>query len=212
MKRNWTRWLESHVLQHRSLYIFTTVLLFMGIIFGAVVVNSLGLDHKQDLYVYLRQFFGQVSEGQVASSSDIFIQTMTHHFMYTGAMLLLGLSVIGAPFILLLLFFKGLVVGFTVGFLVHQMGIYGFAMAFVGIFPQNVLIVPILILTATLSISISFRLIRRQFFGRHAGPLAPLFYQFAILFLAGWVGLSVAAAYEAFAGPALMRLMNEWQL
>ena len=54
--------------------------------------------------------------------------------------------------ILILLFIKGMVVGFTVGFLVSQMGWQGFMLAFVSILPQNLIIIPVFIIMAALSV------------------------------------------------------------
>ena len=47
---------------------------------------------------------------------------------------------------------KGMVVGFTVGFLVNQMGWNGFLLSFVSVLPQNFIIIPVFIVTATLSV------------------------------------------------------------
>lgn len=48
--------LISHIEEHRSIYMFSIVLLSMGVIFGAVIVNSLGLTQKSELYNYLSLF------------------------------------------------------------------------------------------------------------------------------------------------------------
>lgn len=45
-----------HLREHASLYVFVIVLFLMGVIFGAIVVNSLSFSQKQDLYYYLTQF------------------------------------------------------------------------------------------------------------------------------------------------------------
>jgi len=59
-----------HVREHSSIYLFVIVLFLMGVIFGAVVVNSLSFTQKEDLYYYLSQFFGQVSTGKMVTSND----------------------------------------------------------------------------------------------------------------------------------------------
>ena len=58
----------THFREHSSIYLFVIVLFLMGVIFGAVVVNSLSFTQKEDLYYYLSQFFGQVSTGKMATS------------------------------------------------------------------------------------------------------------------------------------------------
>ena len=53
---------RMHLREHSSIYLFVIVLFLMGVIFGAVVVNSLSFTQKEDLFYYLSQFFGQVSK------------------------------------------------------------------------------------------------------------------------------------------------------
>jgi stage II sporulation protein M len=144
-----------HIEENRSIYIFTTVLFLMGIIFGAIIVNSLSLGQRHDLHIYLNQFFGQVAKGELADSAAMFSQSFAHYVKYIGLMWVLGLTIIGLPIILILLFIKGVVVGFTVGFLVNQLGLNGFFLSFASVLPQNFVLVPAFIVVATASVAFS---------------------------------------------------------
>ncbi len=59
--------IAAHLDENRTLYWFTTVLFFIGIIFGAIIVNSLSLTQKHDLYMYLNQFFWTSFQRRVCS-------------------------------------------------------------------------------------------------------------------------------------------------
>ena len=93
----------------------------------------------------------------------MFSQSVLHNFKYISVIWILGISIIGLPVILILLFLKGLVVGFTVGFLVNQMGWSGFLLSFVAILPQNIFIVPVFIIISVLAVSLSIKMISRLF-------------------------------------------------
>ncbi len=194
-----------HFREHSSIYLFVIVLFLMGVIFGAIVVNSLSFTQKEDLFYYLSQFFGQVSNEQIAGSSDLFKQSFFHNIKFIGLMGILGISIIGLPVILILLFMKGMVVGFTVGFLVNQMGWDGFLLSFVSVLPQNLMIIPIFIIAATLSISFSLKMISRQFMKRGGQPMTPVIGRYMATFAIAILFLCVAAGIEAFISPALMK-------
>lgn len=194
-----------HIDENRSIYIFTIVLFLIGVIFGAIIVNSLGLTQKSDLHNYLNQFFGQVAEGQFASSSSMFIQSFAHYAKYIGLMWILGLTIIGVPVILILLFIKGIVVGFTVGFLVNQMGMSGFFLSFVAILPQNILLVPAFIVVATVAISFSLKMVKQQFIKRNNGPIFHHFLRYSLFILCIMAILVIASSFEAFISPNLMK-------
>lgn len=199
--------ISTHLEENRTIYVFTTVLFLIGIIFGAIIVNSLSLTQKHDLYIYLSQFFGQVSEGELAESSAIFAQSFTHYAKYFGLMWILGLSIIGLPVILILLFLKGVVVGFTVGFLVNQMGMPGFFLSFVSIMPQNFILVPAFIIVGTASISFCLKMVRQQFMKRTNIPIFPQFFKYSILIFGVGGALAFASIFEAYVSPVLMRFV-----
>ncbi|WP_445492088.1 stage II sporulation protein M [Niallia sp. 03133] len=204
-KKKYQNIVANHFREHSSIYLFIVVLFLMGVIFGAVVVNSLTLTQKEDLFYYLSQFFGQVSDGKMADGKDLFLQSFSHNSKFIGLMWLLGISIIGLPVILILLFIKGMVVGFTVGFLVNQMGWNGFLLSFVSILPQNIIVIPIFIISATLSVAFSFKMIRQQFIKKMGEPMLPLFGRYLFLLLMSFLFLATAAGIEAFISPMLMK-------
>lgn len=206
-KRMYQDIVANHFREHSSIYLFVIVLFLMGVIFGAIVVNSLSFNQKEDLFYYLSQFFGQVSTGKVAASNDILLQSFFHNSKFVGLMWILGISIIGLPVILVLLFIKGMVVGFTVGFLVNQMQWDGFLLSFVSILPQNLIIIPIFIFGATLSVAFSLKMIRKQFMKKLGQPIFPLLGRYALAFLGALFLLVAAASIEAYVSPALMKLV-----
>ncbi|MDQ0205770.1 stage II sporulation protein M [Alkalicoccobacillus murimartini] len=197
----------AHVEENKTIYLFTTVLFLIGIVFGAIIVNSLNLTQKNDLYMYLSQFFVQVQDGRIAGSKEIFSQSYAHYGKYFALMWILGLSLIGLPIILVLLFLKGVVVGFTVGFLVNQMGFQGFLLAMVSVLPQNLLLVPAFIIVGTASVSFCLKMLRQQFAKKVYQPVFPQFLRYTLLLLCMGAALSVAAAFEAYVSPYLLRMV-----
>ena len=199
----------THFREHSSIYLFVIVLFLMGVIFGAIVVNSLTFSQKEDLAYYLSQFFGEVSNGKVAASKDVFAQSLFDNSKFIGMMGILGISIIGLPVILIVLFMKGLVIGFTVGFLVNQMGWNGFLLSFVSVLPQNFIIIPVFIITATVAVSISLKMIRRQFMKKISEPILPLLGRYALVFVVAGLFLVIAALFEAYISPSLMKTVIE---
>jgi stage II sporulation protein M len=177
----------------------------MGVIFGAVIVNSLSFAQKEDLFYYLNQFFSQIENGKLAEESDLFRQSFFHNVKFIGLMWLLGISIIGLPIILVLLFMKGMVVGFTVGFLVNQMGLKGFFLAFVSILPQNFIIIPVFIVTASVTVMFSLKMIQRQFLKKYGQPFLPLFKNYVGTLALSVICIGAAATVEAYLSPMFMK-------
>ncbi|WP_100331478.1 stage II sporulation protein M [Bacillus xiapuensis] len=200
----------QHIQANASIYLFVSVLFFMGVIFGAIVVNSLSLHQKEDLAYYLQQFFGQVSAGQMANSEDLFWQSWLHNLKYLGCMWLFGISIIGVPLIFIFLFMKGIVVGFSVGFLVQQMNWQGFFLSISTVLPQNLIIIPAFLFIASASTAFSLQLIKKIFMKQAVHfHIAPFFIKYALFFLAAAVIVGMAAGIEAYVSPLLMKVVIE---
>ncbi|MEH7178618.1 stage II sporulation protein M [Neobacillus vireti] len=197
----------SYFREHSSIFLFIVILFLMGVIFGAIVVNSMSITQKEDLFYYLSQFFGQIQNGKVAENNDLFAQSFLHNSKFIGLIWILGISIIGLPVILIVLFIKGLVVGFTVGFLVSQLGIKGFLLAFVSILPQNLIIIPVFIMMAAFSVIFSLRMIKKQFFKKYGQPILPFFKNYIVSFVVAVVLISAASGVEAYVSPWLMKTM-----
>lgn len=204
-KKMYQNVVANHFREHSSIYLFVVVLFLMGVIFGAIIVNSLSFTQKEDLFYYLSQFFGQVSDGNVAAASDLFKQSIFHNTKFIGLMWILGISIIGLPVILILLFMKGMVVGFTVGFLVNQMGWDGFLLSFVTVLPQNLIIIPVFIVASTISVSFSLKMISRQFMKKVGQPIMPMLGKYMFAFVVAVLFLCAAAGIEALLSPILMK-------
>lgn len=196
--------IQMHVKENVSLYLFTVILFTMGVSFGAVIVNSLALPQKQDLIGYLAQFFLELKQGAVGDPGTVFQASLGQYLKYIGFMWILGLSIIGLPIILIMVFLKGLVVGFTVGFLVNQWHWKGLYVASLSVLPQNLFAIPAFIIVGTAGISFSLRLIRSRFNRRGESVYHHFLSYSALVFLMGLL-LCVASLFEAFISPVIMR-------
>ncbi len=199
--------LVQHVQANSSIYLFIITLFLMGIIFGAIVVNSLSFAQKEDLYFYLSKFFNEIEDGRITSAEELFRQSFLHNVKYLGLIWLLGISIIGLPLIFVLLFMKGVVVGFSVGFLVNQMHWNGFLLSFVSVLPQNIVIIPAFIFIGAISASFSLTLIRKIFM-KQSHPthfqMIPFLSKYVIFLVIAIGVVTIAASIEAYLSPNLM--------
>ncbi|SES81940.1 stage II sporulation protein M [Oceanobacillus limi] len=201
----------DHIKEHATIYTFMTILFLTGIIFGAVIVNSMNVGQKTDLFFYLERFFGQITDGQAIETKEILKESFFYHVKYLLLLFILGLSVIGLPIIWILLFIKGLVVGFSVGFIVNQLGMDGFLLASLSIAPQNIVIIPIYIIAGSLSMVFSLTLLSKLFSQRMSQSAFQPLARYVTVFV-GLIVLSfVAACLEAYvANEAMVSLIQSF--
>jgi len=200
----WNPKMQQYMHEHVSLYSFVIVLFMTGVIFGAVMVNALSLEQKQELTRYLGHFFNLIDGGGGLSSQVTFQQVFGMHMKWILLIWLLGLSVIGLPLILILDFLKGVLIGFSVGYLVGQFSWKGMLFALVSIAPQNLVIIPAIVICSVTAIAFSIHLVKNRFFQRR-GPVYHPFIKYSILTFCAAFLLFCVSAFEAYLSPVLMK-------
>lgn len=194
----------NHVKDNMMIYIFMTILFLTGIIFGAITVNSMSFIQKQDLFFHVDRYFIQINGEEAILSKDILKRSFFFHLKYLLLLFILGLTIIGLPIVWVLLFIKGLVIGFSVGFIVNQLGGKGLLLATLSIAPQNVIIIPVYIVASSLAMIFSLVLLYKLF-GRTVSdsigrPVVQYMIFFIVLIICAFGGslIETFVANEAF--------------
>lgn len=203
-QNRWNQTIQNHMQNRKSLYLFITVLFMVGVVFGAVIVNTLDLEQKEGLLNYLGYFFSGLEQDSIADPGVAFQHAVGDHLKTVGLMWILGISVVGIPLLLIFIFLKGLVIGFTVGFLVNQLSWKGLWFAFVAVVPQNLLVIPVMIIVAVAGIDFSISLVRNRII-HHRGSIYPQFVSFSILITGMAVVMLISSLFEAYVSPILMK-------
>jgi stage II sporulation protein M len=112
--------------------------------------------------------------------------------------------VIGLPFILFIDFLKGVLVGFTVGFMVGEYAWKGMLFALASVMPQNLLLIPTLLICSVTAIAFGMHLIRSRFLRQPSRTQVSLTKYMVISFCLAVVLMS-ASLFETFLSPTLMK-------
>lgn len=192
------------------LFLFLGIVFVMGAAAGTLAVRTLPDGQKNDLMNYLQGFFQTFRSNPSPNSDAIFKQSIVDNIGKTvGVIWILGLSIIGIPLVIAVLFLRGFVIGFSVGFLVDQMVYKGVALAAVAIAPHNLLIIPSVLLAAGASLSFSGAALK-TLFGQRSYNMYQQFLSTTLLCLLACLGLVAAAFVEGFVTPTLMELAGRY--
>lgn len=201
--------ISNHFSKYHTIYIFTIILFITGIIFGAIIVNSITFVQKQDLFFYLERFFLGYLQDEDISKQALFTNATFYHIQFLALLFFLGLAVIGLPIIWVLLFVKGIAIGFTVGFFVNQLGFSGLLFSFSAIAPQNLIIIPIYIMASCFAMIFSLTLLQSIFSKRYKQPILQIFYRYTVVFIGLMIVVGLAALLESVVSFEMMRLISD---
>jgi len=190
--------------QSWTLYIIVILIFSTGILLGSLGVNTLPEQQTTDLQHYLQSFLAQAAEMQV-DQRQVVKGTLSDNLLVGLLLYILGLTIIGMPLVLALIFFRGFVLGFTVGFLAAYPDWREFIIVLVAMLPQNLLFIPALIIGGAASLSFSLLLIKR--FNNSQTRIGPRFIAYSLIMAGCLTAFALAALAEGYITPGLTRLL-----
>lgn len=113
------------------LLILGTISIILGILFPAVITN----DNKELIHESIKTFISGIKEEKINFISG-FTTSITNNILVFFMIWILGISVIGIPLILGILFFKGFLVGFSFTSILITYGPAGIVKAIVYTLPN----------------------------------------------------------------------------
>lgn len=184
------------------------VALFFGVVFGATMVNYLDFHQQQDLQTGLNYYLQLTDQGGDISRARIAANSLNTNGLSILYITLGGLAVVGLPFIWAFLFFRGMVLGFTIGWLVRELAWKGLAFSLLTLFPFSALLLPIMIFSGAQAMSFSWLIIVKVFGGGDRNP--PPILGFLLIQGAAFFGVFLLALLEALAMPWLLGMLIPW--
>ncbi|MHA6251041.1 stage II sporulation protein M [Oceanobacillus sp. CAU 1775] len=205
--QNYRNFLSQHIREHSIIFVFIIILFITGVIFGSVIVNGMNFTQKQDLFFYLERFFTFTINEQGIDQGLLWQESFFYHLRFLGILGVLGLSIIGLPIVWILIFIKGLVIGFSVGFIVSQLGGEGFLFVALSIIPHNLIIVPVYLIAGSLTMIFSLLLFKKIFSNGSVNYLRKPFFNYIIVFSMLFIVSSIAALIESYVSMGAMEIL-----
>ncbi|MFA5524262.1 MAG: stage II sporulation protein M [Tissierellales bacterium] len=189
-----------------TLYFLLALALMIGISAGAITVNILNEDQSQNLISFLDSFFKVLSQEKI-DSFTLLKHSFINNFQTIIIIWILGITVIGLPIIIIIVVLRGFIVGFTVGFLINELGFKGFAFSLLTILPQNIFVIPGLIILAVLSINFSIKIVTSKTKRGSKFSFISELTSYSITTAMISVLIIIGSLVEAYITPIFMRLL-----
>ncbi len=152
--------IQDYFRERIFLFILVLVLFLMGAIFGVLATGILGPTQRDCLLSYLDQGL----HGEIFTPNSIYTrQTIIANIKIVFFLFFMGISVIGVPLALLLVFTRGFILGYSISFLLRTMGFKGLVLILTGVMPHNLLIIPALFIMVIAIIDFAAALTKIRF-------------------------------------------------
>lgn len=149
------RFIRKHIKNNSGFYLILIASLIFGAIIGPILMGKLKVNDRNIILRLISPFFKNNNYNNFSKLS-IFKSSLLSNLFNITIILLLGLINKGLILIPIVFIIKGFNLGFSVGYLVMDLGFKGLLISTFGIYIQNVFIVPSLIIIGAISMSLSY--------------------------------------------------------
>lgn len=196
--------LLRYLKENMYIIIFASLVLVAGIAFGSVMVNRLPDQHNTLLADELNFYFEVLDETPSVDRLNILKQSFLSNGQFILITWLAGITVIGIPVVIVMLFTRGVILGFTVGFIFNHTSFRGLFFALAAIVPHNLIILPAFLLVSVASISFSSVIFMKVIKNKSIN-IRPYFVNYGILSFLTLGGIGLAAVIEAYIIPVILK-------
>ncbi|MDD2489846.1 MAG: stage II sporulation protein M [Bacilli bacterium] len=197
-------YLKRDFTKDRKLILFLWLILLMGLIFGAFFITILDEHDKLTVSNYITNFFGQIKNNKLDYEMAL-RNCLTSNLIYILIIWLLGISIIGIPVIILLVFCKGYIIGFSIAAIIANYKFIGLLGAFTYIFPHIIIMSIVIILISCYALSISTNLLRALIKRREIN-FKNIINRYCLVMLFGIIITVIVSIIEVYISPYLIKI------
>lgn len=164
MKRNTVNKASDFIMSSGVSFAAALFFFVLGISAGAFTEIMMSDEEKAGFISYLDKYF-LLADPNELKFMDIFIGSASNNLGLLFIILISGLSAIGFPVVLIAMIYKGMALGFSAALLIDSMSFKGITIVFTSMVPQNLILMPVIIIAGVAALNFAFITLRNRRFG-----------------------------------------------
>jgi len=194
------------IVPNKKINLFVICILFLGVIAGAIYTNIIGLNDRNLVIDKIKLFIDNINSNSLKTLL-VFKNSIGVNLGYVFIIWVLGMSLIGLIFNMMLLFIKGFIFGFSIASFIVTYGIKGIVVAFIYMFFGQLLNIVVTLLLTIYSIMLSFKLLKVILKKNTSDHFLPFLKNYAIILVISIILSLISSVFETFLLPSLIKLV-----
>lgn len=193
---------KRHLQNNFLLYFILFLSFILGIIIGSILINRLEQGEHKNISNYFSWIFQSISNSN--KPAEIFKVSFISNLKIALIMWVLGFFFIGIIIMPFIIGWKGMAIGFTVGFLVKEFGIRGFGFSIISLLPHYLIILPCFLIIG--AISSSNAIFRKKNKGKFTYKRD--FLEHTIIVAIFFITITIGSLMEGFFIPFILKILG----
>ena len=201
-------YLNETVKKEKNILIFNTIIFLVGVVLGSLFINFITNDDKKLLIEQVSTFFSNVKK----LTSDIFgfesfLSILFNNLLVLSIIFVLGISMIGIPIVIFILFFKGFMLGTTISTIILRYSIKGIIGIILYIFPVCILSICVYLFMCFYAIYASKKFLR-AFLKKDTLNFKQFLGKYLLSFIVSITLILLLSLLDAYLTPLLLKLFT----
>ena len=202
------KYLNETIKKEKNILIFILITFFLGLILGSLFINFITEDDKKLLVEQLELFLSNVKN----LTKDVFgIKVFYGEILNNGFQLfiifVLGISMIGLPVVIIIMFFKGFMLGTTLATIILKYQFKGIIGSFLYVFPCYIFNIIIYIFISFFAVHASIKFLK-ALFKKDNLNFKSFFGRYLLSFIISMFFMFIVCLLDAYLTPVLLKLFT----
>ena len=192
--------LKNYYRVNKKYFVFITIIFFIAIMSGSIFTLTLNDTDTNIVSEFFSNYLENINKINYINS---FVNSLISNIFVVMIIWLLSYSIIGLPIIILIFFYKSFIIGFSISGIIINYKIKGLLMAFLYIFPHQILFILALLYLLVFSVIMSINLFYAVF--KHENIRFSSNNNLIIIFAS--IITLLCSIYDSFILPLIMKFM-----
>ena len=186
----------------KSIYLSLLIALLISFIFGMFFITILSSTDKVTLKEYITNFFTSIKQGKIIS----LYKTLINNNLGILITSILAFSVVLFPLVIVIIFYKGFTLAFTITSLIYTFKIKGIILAIVYVFPSLIFNLVFYFIMCYYSFKLSLILFNKAI-NKDTTNINKFLKKYLVIILACISFVSLFSLYDTYLLPSLIKLV-----
>ena len=150
--------IKEIILKKKVILIGVFIVLVLGLLFGSIYITILSNDDKKELLENVSLYFNNYKSISFQDKLNIFKESFIKNIIYFLLIWVLGVSIIGFPVILIMIFYKSFLLGFSISSIFAKYRVGGVYRILLYVFPSKIILLLLAVFLGVFSINLSNKL------------------------------------------------------
>ena len=186
----------------KKTFLFLAIICIIGIITGSLFMTVLSSEDKEIVTNSLNDYI--VNIGSIKMNFSTFLSNFILNILYAIIIWILGISIIGLPIVIIIIFFKSFVISFSISAFIINYKFKGILYALAYIFPHMIINLLIYLYLGVFSIKISSSIVKGILIKKNIN-LKDSMITYIKLFAICFIIILLTSVYESFIIPIILK-------